>query len=142
MNYRFIAADSLQKGILFGVLLLWAKSSSRGSLEWSITLFYLSPTAASSKPAMTSTGGLQRPRGSSFCDAPRRLQSGRWKTCRSVWSVGDDGKRLGDSDKRPWAALSEGVKSRKKKHKRRDLSYLVVYHLCRLPDINKTFLLN
>ncbi|KAL2320643.1 hypothetical protein Fmac_029612 [Flemingia macrophylla] len=42
MNYRFIAADSLQKGIVLGVLVVWAKSSSRGSLEWSITLFSLS----------------------------------------------------------------------------------------------------
>ncbi|CAO2831597.1 unnamed protein product [Amaranthus hypochondriacus] len=42
MNYRFIAADSLQKIIVLCILFLWAKISSRGSLEWSITLFSLS----------------------------------------------------------------------------------------------------
>ncbi|KAL2343098.1 hypothetical protein Fmac_004383 [Flemingia macrophylla] len=119
MNYQFIAADSLQKGIVLSVLLLWAKSSSCGSLEWSITLFSLSPTVASSKLTTTSTGGLQRPRGSSFRDAPRRLQSGRWKTCRSVWSVGDDGKRLGDSNKRPRATLGKESKFENKKKERK-----------------------
>lgn len=42
MNYRFIAADSLQKVIVLVVLIIWARISSRGSLEWSITLFALS----------------------------------------------------------------------------------------------------
>ncbi|VFQ67520.1 unnamed protein product [Cuscuta campestris] len=42
MNYRFIAADALQKLIVLGVLLIWSRTSSRGSLEWSITLFSLS----------------------------------------------------------------------------------------------------
>lgn len=42
MNYRFIAADSLQKVIVLVVLTIWARISSRGSLEWSITLFALS----------------------------------------------------------------------------------------------------
>nr|AGA83304.1 UML [Lotus japonicus] len=42
MNYRFIAADSLQKTIVLAVLLIWSRTSSRGSLEWSITLFSLS----------------------------------------------------------------------------------------------------
>lgn len=41
MNYRFIAADSLQKVIVLVVLTIWARISSRGSLEWSITLFAL-----------------------------------------------------------------------------------------------------
>lgn len=42
MNYKFIAADSLQKAIVLTVLAIWSRFSSRGSLEWSITLFSLS----------------------------------------------------------------------------------------------------
>nr|GMD33926.1 probable auxin efflux carrier component 1C [Ipomoea batatas] len=42
MNLRFIAADTLQKLIVLGVLAVWANFSKRGSLEWSITLFSLS----------------------------------------------------------------------------------------------------
>ncbi|KAL2895845.1 putative auxin efflux carrier component 1c [Bienertia sinuspersici] len=42
MNYLFIAADTLQKIIVLVILFLWYKLSSRGSLEWSITLFSLS----------------------------------------------------------------------------------------------------
>ncbi|KAL3632579.1 putative auxin efflux carrier component 1b [Castilleja foliolosa] len=42
MNYRFIAADTLQKLIVLAVLAVWSRTSPRGSLEWSITLFSLS----------------------------------------------------------------------------------------------------
>ncbi|KAK8942991.1 Auxin efflux carrier component 1 [Platanthera zijinensis] len=42
MNYRFIAADTLQKLVVLGALALWANLSRRGCLEWSITLFSLS----------------------------------------------------------------------------------------------------
>ncbi|KAL3637130.1 putative auxin efflux carrier component 1d [Castilleja foliolosa] len=42
MNYRFIAADTLQKLIVLAVLAVWSKTTARGSLEWSITLFSLS----------------------------------------------------------------------------------------------------
>ncbi|CAN4109319.1 unnamed protein product [Withania somnifera] len=42
MNYRFIAADTLQKLILLVFLSIWSRISSRGSLGWSITLFSLS----------------------------------------------------------------------------------------------------
>ncbi|XP_039131605.1 probable auxin efflux carrier component 1b [Dioscorea cayenensis subsp. rotundata] len=42
MNYHFIAADTLQKLIVLAVLSLWTKLSSRGCLEWTITLFSLS----------------------------------------------------------------------------------------------------
>lgn len=42
MNLRFIAADTLQKIIVLVVLAIWSRASSRGSLEWSITLFSLS----------------------------------------------------------------------------------------------------
>ncbi|CAA3015413.1 probable auxin efflux carrier component 1b [Olea europaea var. sylvestris] len=42
MNYRFIAADTLQKIMVLFVLAIWSRISSRGSLEWSITLFSLS----------------------------------------------------------------------------------------------------
>ncbi|POO00509.1 Auxin efflux carrier [Trema orientale] len=42
MNYKFIAADTLQKVIVLVVLAVWSRTSSRGSLEWSITLFSLS----------------------------------------------------------------------------------------------------
>ncbi|GMH20208.1 hypothetical protein Nepgr_022049 [Nepenthes gracilis] len=42
MNYRFIAADTLQKVIVLVILAIWSRVSSRGSLEWSITLFSLS----------------------------------------------------------------------------------------------------
>ncbi|EOY08798.1 hypothetical protein QUC31_010750 [Theobroma cacao] len=42
MNLRFIAADTLQKIIVLVVLAIWSRTSSRGSLEWSITLFSLS----------------------------------------------------------------------------------------------------
>lgn len=42
MNFRFIAADTLQKIIVLVVLAIWSRISSRGSLEWSITSFSLS----------------------------------------------------------------------------------------------------
>ncbi|KAF5174898.1 Auxin efflux carrier component [Thalictrum thalictroides] len=42
MNFRFIAADTLQKIIVLVVLAIWSRFSARGSLEWSITLFSLS----------------------------------------------------------------------------------------------------
>ncbi|KAL8471000.1 hypothetical protein ACS0TY_033541 [Phlomoides rotata] len=42
MNFRFIAADSLQKVIMLFVLSLWANLTKNGSLEWSITIFSLS----------------------------------------------------------------------------------------------------
>ncbi|KAL6189247.1 hypothetical protein ACLB2K_040636 [Fragaria x ananassa] len=42
MDYLFIAADSLQKVVIFVVLFLWQIFSKRGSLEWMITLFSLS----------------------------------------------------------------------------------------------------
>ncbi|XP_068658335.1 probable auxin efflux carrier component 1b [Aristolochia californica] len=42
MNLRFIAADTLQKIMVLVVLGVWTMTSSRGSLEWTITLFSLS----------------------------------------------------------------------------------------------------
>ncbi|KAG9142305.1 hypothetical protein Leryth_007729 [Lithospermum erythrorhizon] len=42
MNFRFIAADTLQKIIMLFVLAIWANISKNGSLEWSITIFSLS----------------------------------------------------------------------------------------------------
>ncbi|XP_010246122.1 PREDICTED: auxin efflux carrier component 2-like [Nelumbo nucifera] len=42
MNYRFIAADSLQKIVILFALFLWQAFSKNGSLEWMITLFSLS----------------------------------------------------------------------------------------------------
>lgn len=42
MNFRFIAADTLQKIIMLVVLGVWCRVSKRGCLEWSITLFSLS----------------------------------------------------------------------------------------------------
>ncbi|KAF6163529.1 hypothetical protein GIB67_002534 [Kingdonia uniflora] len=42
MNFRFIAADTLQKIIMLVVLGVWSKVSKRGCLEWTITLFSLS----------------------------------------------------------------------------------------------------
>ncbi|KAJ9162514.1 hypothetical protein P3X46_022279 [Hevea brasiliensis] len=42
MNFRFIAADTLQKVIVLVILALWTKLSKRGCLEWTITLFSLS----------------------------------------------------------------------------------------------------
>lgn len=42
MNFRFIAADTLQKIIVLAVLAVWTKVSKRGCLEWTITLFSLS----------------------------------------------------------------------------------------------------
>nr|AIW04421.1 PIN1-like auxin transport protein PIN1 [Betula luminifera] len=42
MNFKFIAADSLQKVIVLAVLAVWSKVSKRGCLEWTITLFSLS----------------------------------------------------------------------------------------------------
>ncbi|KAK3008655.1 hypothetical protein RJ639_014719 [Escallonia herrerae] len=42
MNFRFIAADTLQKLIMLAVLAVWTKVSKRGCLEWTITLFSLS----------------------------------------------------------------------------------------------------
>ncbi|KAK8685210.1 hypothetical protein V6N13_041216 [Hibiscus sabdariffa] len=42
MNFRFIAADTLQKVIVLVILAVWSKVSKRGCLEWTITLFSLS----------------------------------------------------------------------------------------------------
>nr|WDA53376.1 putative auxin efflux carrier component 3a [Erycina pusilla] len=42
MNFRFVAADTLQKIIVLFALLLWTRFTTRGSLDWSITLFSLS----------------------------------------------------------------------------------------------------
>ncbi|KAJ6372771.1 hypothetical protein OIU76_027153 [Salix suchowensis] len=42
MNYRFIAADCLQKVVILGALFIWQAFSKRGNLEWMITLFSLS----------------------------------------------------------------------------------------------------
>lgn len=42
MNFRFIAADTLQKIIVLAVLAVWTKVSKRGCLDWTITLFSLS----------------------------------------------------------------------------------------------------
>nr|GEV65904.1 auxin efflux carrier family protein [Tanacetum cinerariifolium] len=42
MNFRFIAADTLQKVIMLVVLGLWANFTKNGSLEWAITIFSLS----------------------------------------------------------------------------------------------------
>ncbi|KAH8491890.1 hypothetical protein H0E87_021476 [Populus deltoides] len=42
MNFRFIAADTLQKIIVLVVLAFWTMFSKRGCLEWTITLFSLS----------------------------------------------------------------------------------------------------
>ncbi|XP_076905322.1 auxin efflux carrier component 4-like [Bidens hawaiensis] len=42
MNFRFIAADTLQKIIMLVVLGLWANFTKNGSLEWMITIFSLS----------------------------------------------------------------------------------------------------
>ncbi|KAJ9689373.1 hypothetical protein PVL29_014856 [Vitis rotundifolia] len=42
MNYKFIAADSLQKIVILAALFLWQAFAKNGSLEWMITLFSLS----------------------------------------------------------------------------------------------------
>ncbi|KAF5764129.1 putative membrane transport protein [Helianthus annuus] len=42
MNWKFIAADSLQKIIMLVVLGFWAKFTKTGSFEWMITIFSLS----------------------------------------------------------------------------------------------------
>ncbi|QCD85448.1 probable auxin efflux carrier component 1c [Vigna unguiculata] len=42
MNFRFIAADTLQKIIVLVVLTIWSNVSKRGRLEWAITLFSIS----------------------------------------------------------------------------------------------------
>ncbi|CAA0832975.1 Auxin efflux carrier component 7 [Striga hermonthica] len=42
MNFRFIAADTLQKVIMLAALAVWTSLSRNGSLEWSITIFSLS----------------------------------------------------------------------------------------------------
>ncbi|GLT55058.1 hypothetical protein SLA2020_282110 [Shorea laevis] len=42
MNYQFIAADSLQKVIILGALLVWKTMSKNGRLDWMITLFSVS----------------------------------------------------------------------------------------------------
>ncbi|KAL8241854.1 hypothetical protein R6Q59_012156 [Mikania micrantha] len=42
MNFRFIAADTLQKIIMLLVLGLWVNFTRNGSLEWMITIFSLS----------------------------------------------------------------------------------------------------
>lgn len=42
MNFRFIAADTLQKIIMLFALGIWTNFSKNGSLEWMITIFSLS----------------------------------------------------------------------------------------------------
>uniref|UniRef100_A0A7N0TLP4 Auxin efflux carrier component n=1 Tax=Kalanchoe fedtschenkoi TaxID=63787 RepID=A0A7N0TLP4_KALFE len=42
MNFRFIAADTLQKIIMLVALSLWANFTRTGSLEWLITIFSVS----------------------------------------------------------------------------------------------------
>ncbi|KAM7272085.1 hypothetical protein ACFE04_031299 [Oxalis oulophora] len=42
MNFRFIAADTLQKIIMLIILALWTNFTKNGSLEWMITIFSLS----------------------------------------------------------------------------------------------------
>lgn len=42
MNFKFIAADTLQKIIMLVALTLWTNLSRNGSLEWMITIFSLS----------------------------------------------------------------------------------------------------
>ncbi|KAI7744884.1 hypothetical protein M8C21_022607, partial [Ambrosia artemisiifolia] len=42
MNFRFIAADTLQKILMLLVLTIWANFTNNGSLEWMITIFSLS----------------------------------------------------------------------------------------------------
>ncbi|KAA8529063.1 hypothetical protein F0562_033449 [Nyssa sinensis] len=42
MNFRFIAADTLQKIIMLVVLSIWTNFMKNGSLEWMITIFSLS----------------------------------------------------------------------------------------------------
>ncbi|AEC05449.1 Auxin efflux carrier component 4 [Arabidopsis thaliana] len=42
MNFRFVAADTLQKIIMLVLLALWANLTKNGSLEWMITIFSLS----------------------------------------------------------------------------------------------------
>lgn len=42
MNFRFVAADTLQKMIVLAALAVWARFAARGSLDWSITVFSLS----------------------------------------------------------------------------------------------------
>ncbi|XP_006605369.1 auxin efflux carrier component 7-like isoform X3 [Glycine soja] len=42
MNFRFIAADTLQKIIMLFALAIWTNFSANGSLEWMITIFSLS----------------------------------------------------------------------------------------------------
>ncbi|KAM3693545.1 hypothetical protein ACB094_08G174300 [Castanea mollissima] len=42
MNFRFIAADTLQKIIMLVVLTCWTNFTKNGSLEWMITIFSLS----------------------------------------------------------------------------------------------------
>ncbi|KAL7240246.1 hypothetical protein ACSBR2_005999 [Camellia fascicularis] len=42
MNFRFIAADTLQKMIVLVMLCIWTNFSKHGSLDWMITIFSLS----------------------------------------------------------------------------------------------------
>ncbi|KAK9276217.1 hypothetical protein L1049_005748 [Liquidambar formosana] len=42
MNFKFIAADTLQKFIMLVVLSIWTNFTKSGSLEWMITIFSLS----------------------------------------------------------------------------------------------------
>lgn len=42
MNFRFVAADTLQKIIMLAALTVWANFTKNGSLEWLITIFSLS----------------------------------------------------------------------------------------------------
>lgn len=42
MNLKFIVADTVQKIVIFVVLMVWIKFSKNGSLDWLITIFSLS----------------------------------------------------------------------------------------------------
>ncbi|KAL6186921.1 hypothetical protein ACLB2K_043039 [Fragaria x ananassa] len=83
MNFRFIAADTLQKIIMLFALALWTNFTRNGSLEWMITIFSLSTlpnTLVMGIPLLIAMYGHQIPESGSLMVQVVVLQCIIWYT--------------------------------------------------------------
>ncbi|XP_050373245.1 auxin efflux carrier component 3-like [Argentina anserina] len=83
MNFRFIAADTLQKIIMLFALALWTNFTRNGSLEWMITIFCLSTlpnTLVMGIPLLIAMYGHQIPESGSLMVQVVVLQCIIWYT--------------------------------------------------------------
>ncbi|KAK8272924.1 hypothetical protein V6Z12_D11G369700 [Gossypium hirsutum] len=91
MNLKFIAADTLQKLIVLVLLAIWSRTSSRGSLEWSITLFSLSTLPNTLVMGIPLLKGMYGDYSGSLMVQIVVLQYGK-EPLQTDAEVGDDGK--------------------------------------------------